>query len=93
MRNEEVAGQLFQCCDKSLMRLLLKENPDIIEEGEDALMMAMKRMAVLHVATSVRRTKLLSKYTGRLSGNFMLMFEPPLLHVNTASNAHTLAAM
>ena len=42
------------------MRLLLKENPDIIEEGEDALMMAMKRMAVLHVATSVRRTKLLS---------------------------------
>ena len=49
MRNEEVADQLFQCCDKSLMRLLLKENPDIIEKGEDALMMAMRRMAVLHV--------------------------------------------
>ena len=31
MRNEEVADQLFQCCDKLLKRLLLKENPDIIE--------------------------------------------------------------
>ncbi len=60
MRNEEVADQLFQCCDKSLKRLLMKENPDIIEEGEDALIKAMKRMAVLHVATSVRRTNLLS---------------------------------
>ena len=60
MRNEEVADQLFQCCEKSLKRLLLKENPDVIEAGEDTLIKAMKRMAVLHVATSVRRTNLLS---------------------------------
>ena len=95
MRNEEVADQLFQCCDMSLMRLLLKVNPDIIEEGEDALMMVMKHMAFLYVATFVRRTKLLStrQVQGQTLGNFTLMFGPPLLHVNTASNAHTLSAM
>ena len=57
---EEVADQLFQCCDRTLGRLLLKENPDIIEAGEPALLEAMKNMAVLQVAKSVRRTKLLT---------------------------------
>ena len=57
---EELADQLFQCCERSLSRLLLKENPDIIEEGEVALTEAIRKMAVLQVATSVRRTKLLS---------------------------------
>ena len=33
----------------------------IIKAEEQALMAAMKRMAVLHIATSVRRTNLLSK--------------------------------
>ena len=33
----EIADQLFQCCEKSLSRLLLKEEPNIIEAGEDAL--------------------------------------------------------
>lgn len=56
----ELADQLFQCCDRSLGRLLLKENPDIIEEGETALLNAMKRMAVLQVAVSIRRVKLLA---------------------------------
>ena len=60
MSAEEVADQLFQCCDRPLKRLLIKENPEIIEEGEDALMGAIKQMAVLHVATSVRRTNLLA---------------------------------
>ena len=55
----ELADQLFQCCDRPLGRLLLKENPDVIDAGEDVLMEAMKKMAVLQVATSVRRTKLL----------------------------------
>ena len=55
----EVADQLFQCCDRPLSRLLLKENPDIIEAGEEALMAAMKKMAVIHIATSVGRTNLL----------------------------------
>ena len=61
MSPDEVADQLFQCCESSLSKLLLKESPTIIEAGEQALMAAMKRMAVLHVATSVRRTNLLSK--------------------------------
>ena len=60
MSQGETADQLFQCCEKSLSRLLLKEDLDIIEAGEDALMSAMKKMAVLHVATSVRRTNLMS---------------------------------
>ena len=60
MSDNEVADQLFQCCEKSLARLILKENPEIIESGEDALMDAMQKMAVLHVATTVRRTNLMS---------------------------------
>ena len=56
----EFADQLFQCCERPLARLLLKENPDFIEEGEQALTEAIKKMAVLQVAISVRRSKLLS---------------------------------
>ena len=58
--DSEFADQLFQCCERPLARLLLKENPDIIEEGEQALIEAIKKMAVLQVAISVRRSKLLS---------------------------------
>ena len=54
------ADQLFDCCERGLGRLLLKEYPDIIEAGETALLDAMKKMAVIKIATSVRRTKLLS---------------------------------
>ena len=60
MSDNEVADQLFQCCEKTLARLLLKEEPEIIESGEHALMDAMQKMAVLHVATTVRRTNLMS---------------------------------
>ena len=56
----DLADQLFQCCVKPLRKLLIKENPNIIDEGVPALLDAMKRMAVLHVATSVRRANLLS---------------------------------
>ena len=53
------ADQLFQCCEKSLGRLVLRENPAIIAEGVDTLLKAIERMAVIKVATSVRRTNLL----------------------------------
>ena len=56
----EYADQLLQCCERPLARLLLRENPSIIDEGEDALIEAIKKMAVLQVAISVRRFKLLS---------------------------------
>ena len=42
--DSEFADQLFQCCERPLARLLLKENPDIIEEGEQALTEAIKNM-------------------------------------------------
>ena len=37
------ADQLFQCCERSLARLLLRENPNIISEGEDKLIEAIKK--------------------------------------------------
>lgn len=55
-----VCDQLFQCCERSLGRLLIKESPDIIAAGEEALLHAMKRMAVIRIATSVRRANLLA---------------------------------
>ncbi len=55
---DELADQLYQCCDRPLGRLLLRENPDIVEEGETQLLVAMKKMAVLQVATSVLRARL-----------------------------------
>ena len=58
--DDDVANQLFHCCVIPLRSLLIKENPNIIHEGEEALLNAMKQMAVLHVATSVRRANLLS---------------------------------
>ena len=52
------ADQLYDCCEKSLGRLLIKENPAIIEAGEAQLLEAIKAMAVVKVAVSVRRSKL-----------------------------------
>ena len=44
---------------KDLGRLIIKENPEVIDEGEDALLEAIKQMAVIQIATSVRRNNLL----------------------------------
>ena len=50
-----LADQLFQCCERGLGRLIIKENPEVIEEGEDALLEAIKQMAVIQIATSYQR--------------------------------------
>ena len=50
--------------ERSLVRLLLKEDPKIIESGTDALLDAVRKMAVLHVATTVRHTYLMSLRQG-----------------------------
>ena len=55
-----VADQLFQCCERGLARLILRENPAIIAEGGDKLLEAIQQMAVIKVATSIRRTNLLA---------------------------------
>ena len=56
---QDVTDHLIECCEKSLSRLLLKENPHLAKNNENSLLDAMKRMAVLHVATTIRRTKLM----------------------------------
>ena len=45
--NGQEADQLIDCCDKTLGRLKLKENPEVIESGEEELLQALKRMAVI----------------------------------------------
>ena len=55
-----VTDQLYQCCERSLARLLIKEQPNIVSTDEGSLLSAMNRLAVIKVATSVRRSKLLS---------------------------------
>ena len=57
---DQLADQLFLCCEKSLSRLLIREQPNIVSEGETEILTAMKRLAVIKVATSVRRTNLLT---------------------------------
>ena len=55
-----IPDQLYQCCDKNLAKLLIREQPDIVSRGEKDLLAAMKKLAVIHIATSVRRTNLLA---------------------------------
>ena len=57
---DRVPDQLYQCCEKSLARLIIREQPDIVSKGEAELLAAMKRLAVIKIATSVRRTNLLA---------------------------------
>ena len=58
--NNQIPDQLYQCCDKNLAKLLIREQPDIVSRGEKDLLAAMKKLAVIHIATSVRRTNLLA---------------------------------
>ena len=57
---DQVNDQLYQCCEKSLARLLLREDPNIVSQGEPKLLAAMKQLAVIKIATSLRRTNLLA---------------------------------
>ena len=60
IKNEAYADQLFQCCERNLMKVLIRGQPNIVEEGETKLLEAIKNLAVIKIATSVWRTKLLS---------------------------------
>ncbi|MBY0580464.1 MAG: hypothetical protein K2P53_02095, partial [Rickettsiales bacterium] len=64
IRQEEMTAQLFQCCEDDLGNQLLKENPRIINENEDIFLKAMKKLAVIPVAISVRRAELLQMRQG-----------------------------
>ena len=57
---DRVADHLYMCCERTLARLLIREDPEIISKGENEMKSAIKRLAVIKVATSVRRTNLLA---------------------------------
>ena len=56
----EVATQLWQCCDEDLTSDIFRDIPDISSISEENLLQAIKRLAVVSVATTVRKTELLS---------------------------------
>ena len=58
--DDQLVNQLYQCCEKSLARLIIREQPDVLTKGEAGLLAAIKRFAVVKIATSVRRTNLLA---------------------------------
>ena len=60
IKNDAYADQLFQCCERNLMKVLIRGQPNIVEEGETKLLEAIKNLAVIKIATSAQRTKLLS---------------------------------
>ena len=55
----QVVAQLLACCEPELETTLFREDPKISEKSEAEIMAAMKRLAVLSVALSARRTALL----------------------------------
>ena len=62
MTPAEVVQQLFQCCDDDLGNAVLKTSPAAVEGTEDVLLAAIKQLAVVPVAISVRRTDFLSTH-------------------------------
>ena len=56
----QINNHLFQCCVDSLGDDLLKGTSDIIAESEEALLAAIKKLAVQPVARGVRRTELMN---------------------------------
>ena len=54
------SDHLYQCCEMSLRRLLVREDPGIVSKTEDEVKGAIKRLAVIRIANSVRRTTLLT---------------------------------
>ena len=60
LADDQLAGQLYHCCEKSLARLILREQLNIVSQGEQPLLLSIKSLAVVKIATSVRRTNLLA---------------------------------
>ena len=58
--NDQIATQLWQCCDDDLTSDLFRDIPNIASIAEDDLLAAIKFLAVVSVATTVRQTELLS---------------------------------
>jgi hypothetical protein len=57
---DRIADHLYLCCEKSLARLIIREDPAIVSRGEEELKAAIKQLAVIKIAIGVRRTNLLA---------------------------------
>ena len=49
----EITDQLLQCCELSLRRLLIKQDPAISTSSEADVLRSVREMAVIKIATSV----------------------------------------
>ena len=75
----ETVQHLFQCCDDDLGDSILKGHPSAVNGTEAVLLAAIKQLAVVPVAISVRRSDLLTNkqdhgentraYVAKLKGN------------------------
>ena len=57
--DEDASPHLFQCADGMLGDSLLKTDPDIVSKEIDEVLSAMKRLAVIPIATGIIRSELL----------------------------------
>ena len=57
--DEDASHHLFQCADALLGDSLLKTDPDIVGKDVDEVLSAMKRLAVIPIATGIVRSELL----------------------------------
>ena len=56
----QISNQLWQCCHKDLEKDLFKDITNVSDTDEHALLAAIKRLAVISAAASVRKTELLT---------------------------------
>jgi len=57
--NADASRHLFQCADGPLGDALLKMDPDIVNKSIDEVLQAMKKLAVIPIATGILRSELL----------------------------------
>ena len=60
LSDEDTVQQLFQCCEEELGDAILKSHAAAVSGTEEQLLTAIKQLAVIPVAISVRRSELLS---------------------------------
>ena len=57
---DQITTQLWHCCESDLETDLFRQIDSVAEIDEDTLLAAIKKLSVVHVASSVRKTNLLS---------------------------------
>ena len=60
MTSEETVQQLFACCDEDLGDDILRGHPSAVSGSVEQLLDVIKKLAVLPVAISVRRSELIN---------------------------------